>query len=101
MGGQYYKKYTSEEIKAAFRHFDTNGDGYITPDVRLEFIYWYQLSIFNYLSIIPFIKELKVILAKMGRNYSNQEIARMIKSVDQDNNQKISIDEFALVRFHF
>ncbi len=40
-------------------------------------------------------KELKTILSKMGRNYSNQEISRMIKSVDTDNNGKISIDEFA------
>lgn len=36
MGVQYYKKYTNEEIKAAFRHFDRDGNGYITPDVSLN-----------------------------------------------------------------
>jgi len=33
MGVQYYKKYTNDEIKAAFRHFDRDGNGYITADV--------------------------------------------------------------------
>jgi hypothetical protein len=39
MGVQYYKKYTNEEIKSAFRHFDRDGNGYITPDVCFFNIY--------------------------------------------------------------
>lgn len=31
----------------------------------------------------------------MGRFYTDNEISKMIKSVDRDNNGKISIEEFA------
>ncbi|CAF3326219.1 unnamed protein product [Rotaria socialis] len=67
----YFKKFTRAEIVEAFRRFDHNRDGYIEAD------------------------ELKVILAKLGRNYSNEEIRRMIAQVDRDGNGKICIEEFA------
>lgn len=31
----------------------------------------------------------------MGRNYTDKEISRMIRSVDRDGNGMISIEEFA------
>ncbi len=40
-------------------------------------------------------KELKNVLATMGREHTQAEIARMIKSIDRDGNGKISLDEFA------
>jgi len=35
------------------------------------------------------------VLSKMGRNYSKEQIRKMINQVDKDNNGTISIDEFA------
>ncbi|CAF3951238.1 unnamed protein product [Rotaria magnacalcarata] len=67
----YFKKLTRAEIVEAFRRFDHNHDGYIEAD------------------------ELKAILTKLGRNYSNEEIRRMIAQVDEDGNGKICIEEFA------
>mgnify|MGYP002785145105 CR=1 FL=1 len=34
------------------------------------------------------------VLSKMGKNYTDKELTRMIRSVDEDGNGKISIDEF-------
>ncbi|CAF0719920.1 unnamed protein product [Rotaria sordida] len=67
----YFKKFSRSEILEAFRRFDHNRDGYIEAD------------------------ELKTILSKLGRHYSNEEIRRMIAQVDRDGNGKISIEEFA------
>ncbi len=46
----YFKKFSRAEILEAFRRFDHNRDGYIEPD------------------------ELKSILAKLGRHFSNEEV---------------------------
>lgn len=46
----YFKKFTRSEILEAFRRFDHNRDGYIEAD------------------------ELKAILSKLGRNFSNEEV---------------------------
>ncbi len=46
----YFKKFSRAEILEAFRRFDHNHDGYIEAD------------------------ELKSILAKLGRNFSNEEV---------------------------
>ncbi len=49
----YFKKFTRSEILEAFRRFDDNHDGYIEPD------------------------ELKAIFAKLGRNFSNEEVKEL------------------------
>ncbi|CAF0865717.1 unnamed protein product [Adineta steineri] len=73
----YFKKFSRAEILEAFQRFDHNHDGYIEVD------------------------ELKSILARLGRNFSNDEVRRMIAQVDRDGNGKISIEEFAaLVENH-
>lgn len=70
MAGQFYKKYTKQEIRAAFEHFDKDGSGTISAE------------------------ELHQVLNKMGRNYSSDEIDAMIARVDADGSGTISIDEF-------
>jgi Ca2+-binding EF-hand superfamily protein len=46
----YFKKFSRAEILEAFRRFDQNRDGYIEAD------------------------ELKCVLTKLGRNFSNEEV---------------------------
>jgi hypothetical protein len=48
-----------------------------------------------YFYLFIFQKELKQALNKLGKNYSDRDIAAMIRSVDLDGNGQISIDEFA------
>ncbi|RNA20015.1 Calmodulin [Brachionus plicatilis] len=71
MGDKFYRRYTSSEIKAAFKHFDKDNNGFITCE------------------------ELKECMAKMGKHFSDREINRMIRSIDRDGNGMISIEEFA------
>jgi len=49
----YFKKFSRAEILEAFRRFDHNRDGYIEAD------------------------ELKNILSKLGRNFSNEEVYKL------------------------
>jgi len=71
MAAQFFKKFTKEEILAAFNYFDRDHSGTITTEELLE------------------------VLSKMGRNYSKEQIRKMINQVDKDNNGTISIEEFA------
>jgi Ca2+-binding EF-hand superfamily protein len=50
VGDSYYKKFSRAEILEAFRRFDHNRDGFIEAD------------------------ELKSILSRLGRNFSNEEV---------------------------
>ena len=70
MGTQFYRKYTVEEIREAFAYFDKDNSGYISVD------------------------ELGEVMSKMGRNYSKQDLDRMIRAVDTDGNGRIEINEF-------
>lgn len=71
MGAQFYRKYTLEEIKAVFEYFDGDGNGSIE------------------------VKELKSAFSRLGKNFTDHQIEKMIKSVDKDGNGVISFDEFA------
>ena len=54
----YFKKFTRAEILDAFRRFDHNRDGFIEAD------------------------ELKGVLAKLGRNFSNDEVNSKVPKVE-------------------
>lgn len=60
MAAEFYRKYTRDEIRAAFSYFDKDNSGYISPD------------------------ELRQVLYKMGRNYTKEEIEGMIRESDRD-----------------
>lgn len=70
MGAQFYRKYTVDEIREAFCYFDKDNSGFISVD------------------------ELGEVMSKMGRNYSKNELDRMIRAVDTDGNGRIEINEF-------
>ncbi|RNA20017.1 calmodulin [Brachionus plicatilis] len=67
---QFYRKYTNDEIRCIFDHFDRDNSGFITAD------------------------ELREALSKIGKTFRNEEIERMIKAIDKDNDGRISINEF-------
>ena len=59
-------------MKAAFKVFDMNGDGYITKD------------------------ELKAVMINMGDKLTDEEVADMIKEVDTEGNGKVNYEEFVI-----
>ncbi|CAF0724390.1 unnamed protein product [Didymodactylos carnosus] len=73
----YFRKFTRAEILEAFKRFDHDHDGYISAN------------------------ELQNILSRLGRNFSSDEIRRMIAQVDRDGNGKISIDGNLIPIFGF
>ena len=62
-----------EEFKEAFELFDKNNDGSISP---LEF---------------------KTVMESLGQNPSDEEVADMIKEVDQDHDGRIDFPEFLVM----
>ncbi|CAF1380526.1 unnamed protein product [Rotaria magnacalcarata] len=70
MGASYFKKCSTQELHAAFKKFDEDGNGYITGN------------------------ELDHILSRMGRHLSRTEIEAIVKSLDKSGDGKISFDEF-------
>lgn len=70
MGKTYYRKRTRDEIVEAFRKFDLNNSGSISPE------------------------ELRVVLSKMHRFYTREETEDLIRQVDRNRDGMITIEEF-------
>lgn len=70
MAAQLNRNYTTNELRSAFEHFDVDNSGYITAE------------------------NLQEVLTNMGREFSIEDIEKMIKTVDEDGNGKISFEEF-------
>ncbi|CAF1380548.1 unnamed protein product [Rotaria magnacalcarata] len=70
IGASYFKKHSTQELRAAFKRFDEDGNGYITGN------------------------ELNHILSCMGRHLSRAEIEAIVKAFDTSGDGKISFDEF-------
>jgi len=70
MAETFFKKYSQNELRVAFRQFDQDGSGYIQA------------------------QELENIMQKMGRRYNKDEISGVIKSLDKSGDGKIGFDEF-------
>ncbi len=61
------------EYREAWKLFDTDGDGFISPD------------------------ELRELLTSTGQVYSEQEVKRLIEEADEDGDGQIDFDEFLAV----
>ena len=70
MGATFFKKYSQDELRKAFRQFDQDGSGYIQAD------------------------ELENIMQKMGRRVKKSEIDELVRSLDTSGDGKISFEEF-------
>ncbi len=70
MGESFFKKYSEDELRVAFRQFDQDGSGYIQAD------------------------ELETIMHKMGRRHDKSQIDAILRSLDTSGDGKISFDEF-------
>ncbi|CAF1546250.1 unnamed protein product [Adineta ricciae] len=70
MGETFFKKYTQEELRAAFNQFDQDGSGYIQA------------------------AELESIMSRMGRRYNKAEVEAMVSFLDRSGDGKIGFDEF-------
>ena len=70
MAATFFKKYSEDELRVAFRQLDQDGSGYIQAD------------------------ELADIMHKMGRRHDKSQIDAIVRSVDTSGDRKISFDEF-------
>jgi len=70
MADTFFKKYSQDELRVAFRQFDQDGSGYIQA------------------------AELENIMQKMGRRFNRDEINAMVQSLDTSGDGKIGFDEF-------
>ncbi|CAF3360090.1 unnamed protein product [Rotaria socialis] len=70
MAATYFKKYSEDELRAAFRQFDADGSGYIQSS------------------------ELENIMQKMGRHFTKEQIDVMVKGLDTSGDGKIGFNEF-------
>lgn len=70
MSDVYVRKFTDDEMRQAFRCFDTDNSGYITNS------------------------ELRSVLTRLNPNITDQRIADLINRIDLDNDGKISYQEF-------
>jgi len=70
MADVYLRKFTDEEMRQAFKCFDTDNSGYITND------------------------ELHVVLSRLNPDISDQRVAEAINKIDLDKDGKISYQEF-------
>jgi Ca2+-binding EF-hand superfamily protein len=61
-------KFQDDELLFVFKKFDLNGTGYIS------------------------VNELKQVLANVGQNFSEKEIANMIAKVDKDNDGRLNFE---------
>ncbi len=73
MAVTFFKKYSQDELRVAFRQFDQDGSGYIQAN------------------------ELEYIMQKMGRRFNKDEIDAMVNSLDKSGDGKIGFDEFVLL----
>ncbi|CAM4745914.1 unnamed protein product [Rotaria magnacalcarata] len=77
-----------EELREAFRVFDQNGDGSIT-------LSGYSFNSYkDFVCMIIFIIELRIVLDQMGLDPSEEELQDMIREVDADQSGSISFVEF-------
>ena len=70
MAGSFFKKHSKQELHAAFKKFDADGNNFITS------------------------AELNYILTRMGRQLSRTDIDAMVQSLDSSGDGKISFEEF-------
>ncbi|CAF2385453.1 unnamed protein product [Rotaria sp. Silwood2] len=70
MARSFFKKYSRHELLDAFKKFDRDGSGYITPD------------------------ELQQVFSRMGKQLSKTELQSMLGSLDTSNDGQLSFDEF-------
>ncbi|CAF1055820.1 unnamed protein product [Rotaria sp. Silwood1] len=75
MGSIYERKFTEDEMRRAFKCFDTDQSGYITID------------------------ELRQVLHQLNQNISEQRIVDALNQIDIDHDGKISFEEFVQL-FH-
>ncbi|CAF5215570.1 unnamed protein product [Rotaria magnacalcarata] len=66
----YQRAYTDQEMRRAFKCFDTDNSGYITTS------------------------ELHEVFRRLNRDISEHRISEVLSAVDMDNDGKISYEEF-------
>lgn len=75
MASNYFRRHSKQELEAAFKSFDTDGNGFLSAE------------------------EVQIVMSKKGRHMTRNEVKSMIKSLDTNKDGKISFNEF-IKMFH-
>lgn len=89
MGSVYERKFTDDEMRRAFKCFDTDNSG--------KNIWNRTFSTFSFFYIIGYItvNELREVLRRLNHNVSERRISEVLREIDTDHDGKISYEEFA------
>jgi len=89
MGSVYERKFTDDEMRRAFKCFDTDNSGTKTSNKKLFLIY-FSFVLIGYITI----NELREVLTRLNHNVSEHRISEVLREIDTDRDGKISYEEF-------
>ena len=78
-----------EDISAAFKVMDTDGDGFISA----EELRWAIIAISRY-SVLRLVSSPRQVLVNLGENLSDEEVDKMISAADSDGDGQVDYGEF-------
>ena len=87
MAGSYNKKFTEEEMRRAFKCFDTDNSGKRILLIK-SFVFLFLLI--GYITV----KELREVLSRLNHHVSEHRISEVLREIDTDRDGKISYEEF-------
>jgi Ca2+-binding EF-hand superfamily protein len=89
MGNVYERKFTDDEMRRAFKCFDTDNSGKrILIENRFFFLFFWILI--GYITV----NELREVLSRLNHNVSERRISEVLREIDTDHDGKISYEEF-------
>ena len=94
MARNYYKKHSRDSIKEAFRYWNDDKLSHFLLNKNFNIYKTNRKFDLNNSGNISS-EELRVVLSKMHRFYSRDEVEDLIRKVDHNKDGLISIDEFA------
>jgi Ca2+-binding EF-hand superfamily protein len=87
MGSVYERKFTDDEMRRAFKCFDTDNSG---KKIFIENYFSLLFILIGYITI----NELREVLSRLNHNVSEHRLSEVLREIDTDRDGKISYKEF-------
>jgi len=87
MGSVYERKFTDDEMRRAFKCFDTDNSG---KKIFIENYFSLLFILIGYITI----NELREVLSRLNHNVSEHRLSEVLREIDTDCDGKISYKEF-------